>query len=654
MKAEHLTAILATVFATTWFIPAASAFTESPALHLQVEAGKLPPLEQRIPVAPVVITPVERPGIYGGTWNSVLVGNDNSSILSRCMGYETLVRWDLNWTRVVPNIASNWTVNADFTVFRFQLRQGMRWSDGHPYTAHDIVAWMDDVARDSNLTPVPPLWLTLEGHLPECTAPDDYTVEFRFASANVLFLEQLAGMRANELTHYPSHYFRKIHQNHDAKGAAELMQFTGLYWSAAFKTVYTPWKHVGVPTINAWIASNAYLPGTTTVVALRNPYYWKVDTLGRQLPYLDEVRFEVVADNATALQRVLNGKVDYHPQDFASVDAAAGPAIAAAERAGVIHTVRVIPSRSNAIGIALNLTHRDPTMRAALSDKRVRIALSEAINRPGLIHELYTVEGKPWQLAPRPGSPFYNRKLGEQYTTYAPEHAKELLEQAGLRARSSDGRRLLPDGRLFQLKLLMSAPPSTPNWPAIMDRIKRDWLAVGVTTEWAMLPLEEFYRLIYDNRHDGAVFKAAGGYTAVLEPENFVPTSFENGDTVLYAIPWARWFIGPKTPLAEKPPESVEKQMNLFRRLTAEPNRETRAALMTQVLEMAADEFYAMGICLDPDRVAIRTPGFRNVPASHFDSWLYPVPGPLNPCQFFHESPAVVSPEASEHNSNPR
>ena len=178
------------MFAITWVIPTASAFTESPELHLQVEAGKLPPLEQRIPVAPVVITPVERPGIYGGTWNSVLLGNDNSSILSRSMGYETLVRWDLNWTRVVPNIASNWTVNADSTVFRFQLRQGMRWSDGHPYPAHDIVAWMDDVARDSNLTPVPPLWLTLEGHLPECTAPDDYTVEFRFASATISSTER--------------------------------------------------------------------------------------------------------------------------------------------------------------------------------------------------------------------------------------------------------------------------------------------------------------------------------------------------------------------------------------------------------------------------------------------------------------------------------
>lgn len=616
------------------------AFAEAPELRRQVEAGTLPALEQRLPLAPVVISPVEKPGEYGGTWRITLVGYDSNSMLSRTLAYEHLVRWDSNWTRVVPNIASSWTVNADATVYRFQLRRGMRWSDGQPFTARDIVAWVDDIARDPQMTSVPPAWIAVGGRLPECSAPDDYTLEFRFAAPYALFLENLAGVYSKDLTHYPAHYFRKIHPRYNPKGAAELMQQTGLPWAAAFRTVYTPWNwHLaGIPTIDPWVIANAYVPGVEAVVAERNPYYWKVDTLGRQLPYLDRVKFEVVADNETALRRALEGKIDYQRQDFASVNTTAGAAIVAAEKSGRIRTVRVIPSRSNSISLSLNLVHPDPAMRAVLGDRRVRIALSEAINRPGIIQQLYAGEGKPWQLAPRPVSPFFNRRLGEQYTGYEPEHSKQRLEEAGLPARASDGMRTLPDGRLFQINVMVASPLSSPNWLELLDQIKKDWRAIGVSMEWSLLPQSEFFSRLTQNQHDAAVMKGAGGYAAMLEPEFFVPASFENAAQVFYAIPWARWFNDPNTPGAETPPKSVVSQMEVFRRVMIETDPTARSALMAQVLEMAADEFYLMGICLEPDRVAIRSPGFRNVPASHFDSWLYPDPGPFNPCQFFLEN----------------
>ncbi len=625
----------------TGVIIASAAFTESPELRQLVEAGKLPPLDQRLPLAPLIITPIEKPGVYGGAWRMTLVGYDNNSMLTRSLAYEQLVRWDANWTRVLPNVASSWTINADATVYRFQLRRGMRWSDGVLFTAHDIVAWMDDVARDPELQPIPPAWLSVGGKLPECTAIDDTTLEFRFAQPNVLFLEQLAGMRSNDMTHYPAHYFRQWHQRYNPAGAAELMRRTSLAWSAAFRTIYTPWnwRHANIPTLNAWVLSNAYVPGVSTVQAVRNPYYWKIDTLGRQLPYLDTVTFEVVRDEREAMQRTLDGQVDYQRTDFSSVRDTAAVEIAAAEKAGHIRTVRVIPSRSNAIAICLNLTHQDPVMRAVLSDKRVRIALSEAIDRRAIIAKLYSGVGKPWQVAPRPTSPYYNRRLGEQYTDHTPEVSDQRLDEAGLHIRSSDGLRTLPDGRPFRLNICVRSPGS-PAWTVMLDQVKADWLAIGVTMEWTLLPEEEFYRRIFENTHDGAVLKAVGGYTTILEPEFFVPASFESTDQAFYAVPWARWFINPQAVGAEKPPESVEKQQNLFRRVLLEPNREARAALMAQVLEMAADEFYVMGICLEPDRVAIRTPGFRNVPASHFDSWLYPDPGPFNPCQFYQEHPA--------------
>ncbi len=617
-------------------------FTEAPELHAQVVAGKLPPLEQRLPIAPLIVTPVEKPGTYGGTWRMAIVaGEDNSPLLSRCLAYEQLVRWNPNWTRVVPNLAISWTINADATVYRFQLRQGVRWSDGQPFTAHDIVAWIDDVVRDPELTPSPPGWLLAGGRLPECTAPDDTTVEFRFAVPNAIFLELLASMNANELTRYPAHHLRKVHRRHNPAGAAELMRQTGRSWIDSFRTVFTPWtwRNPSCPTLDAWIITNAYTPEATAVVAARNPYYWKVDTLGRQLPYLDRVRFEVVTDRAELFRRELAGEVDYNRANYFSY--ASTPAILEAEKEGRIRTVRAVSSNSNPIAIFLNLNHADPVMRAALGDKRVRIALSKAINRPAIIQQLYSAEAMPWQIAPRPESPFRNRRLGEQFTTYAPEQSKAELEAAGLHARESDGMRLLRDGRLFKLTILVPRP-SDPDWPAIMDRVKSDWRAIGVEMEWTFLMRGEFNEQITQNRHDGAIANGSGGFAPILEPECFVPATFEYETRMPYGARWARWFSNPQAPGAEKPPAMVEKQMALYRQVMAEPNRESRAALMTQVLEIAADEFYAIGLCLDPVRVEVRTPGFRNFPASHFDSWLYPDPGPFNPCQFSLESLSVA------------
>ena len=88
-------------------------------------------------------------------------------------------------------------------------------------------------------------------------------------------------------------------------------------------------------------------------------------------------------------------------------------------------------------------------------------------------------------------------------------------------------------------------------------------------------------------------------------------------------------------PGAEPPPPTVLRQMDLFRLLMAEPDSSRRFDLMRQVIDIAAQEFFAIGICLESVGVAPRNPAFCNVPATHFDSWLYPDPGPLNPCQFF-------------------
>lgn len=627
------------LFAFHVCLPAAD-FTEPPQLHAEVLAGRLPPLEQRLPTVPLVVSPIEKPGRYGGAWRMYLNGHEHGTLLSRTIGYEQLVRWDPNWSRVVPNVASSWTVSADATTYEFRLRPGMRWSDGHPFTAQDIVAWIEDVAADTELNPVPPPWLLVNGRLPACTAEGEHLVRFRFSEPNALFLEQLAGMRANELTRYPAHYFRPLHRRHSPAAAEALAKALNVTWAEAFRTRYTPWtwRNQQTPTLDAWVLETPYLPGAGELRAVRNPYYWKVDTLGRQLPYLDRLTMPIVDGDTKIAEFIIAGDIGYQREG------GLGPANRSkaleAEREKRIRTVRIIPSIPGSTAINLNLTHRDPELRRVLGNRDVRVALSQAIDRERIIREVYGGEGRPWQVAPRPESPFHHRRLGTQYTELDRSGANRLLDAAGVMRPAGEAVRRLGDGRPFAIRGLV---PGLGNneWPAVLDRVREDWREVGVDFEWEVVPRERFYQLVDDNRHDAAIWWPGGGHSVALEPEYYVPITFERLGPlrVPYAVPWARWFLDPHAPNAEEPPAPVRQQMEVFRKIVAEPDNRKRAELVARLLDESAEQFYVLGIGLEPVTLAARSPGFRNVPASHYGSWLYPDPGPLNPCQFFLDAP---------------
>ena len=89
-----------------------------------VEAGTLPPVDQRVPSEPMVITPHEKVGQYGGTWRSGLLGRSDNPWISRTMGNDPLLRWAPDLNSVLPNVAQKWEISPDGKEFTFYLRQG--------------------------------------------------------------------------------------------------------------------------------------------------------------------------------------------------------------------------------------------------------------------------------------------------------------------------------------------------------------------------------------------------------------------------------------------------------------------------------------------------------------------------------------------------
>ena len=161
-------------------------YNESPMLSKLVNAGQLPPVDERLPSAPAVLTPEDKTGNYGGNWRRAYTGLSDL-VGARRLLYDPLVRWSPEY-KIIPNLAHKWEVDEEGRIFTFHLIKGVRWSDGRPFTADDILFCMEDVFYNKELTPTVPKWLCPEETPPKVTKVDDHTIRFEFDKPYGLFL----------------------------------------------------------------------------------------------------------------------------------------------------------------------------------------------------------------------------------------------------------------------------------------------------------------------------------------------------------------------------------------------------------------------------------------------------------------------------------
>ena len=109
-----------------------------------VKAGKLPPVEQRIPEEPLVIKPLAEIGKYGGTWRRAFTGPGDNENGNRIMSSDKLIFWNYDGTKLKPSVAKAWEVGDGGKTFTLVLRKGHKWSDGAPFTADDFMFWYED------------------------------------------------------------------------------------------------------------------------------------------------------------------------------------------------------------------------------------------------------------------------------------------------------------------------------------------------------------------------------------------------------------------------------------------------------------------------------------------------------------------------------
>lgn len=288
-------------------------YTEAPMLQESVKRKKLPEVEKRLPVPEDIYAAKDiTVGMYGA---DVQFATENATTITKELVSEGLFRYADNG-EVAPNIAKSYTVNADFTKYTIYLREGLRWSDGVLFTADDCVFFYEKLCLKEAFGES--LWSCFtatdeKGNVGKATIQklDDYSLQITFPSEKPDFLPQL--LAQGGICFAPEHYFVNLMPEFMGESAA-LAKAKHMGYDSVEEmlreTVGNAWNTPGVPTLNAFCISME--EGKDDVTGdtyefVRNPYYWKVDGEGKQLPYMDRLTFTRISDESQKMLLTTEG-----------------------------------------------------------------------------------------------------------------------------------------------------------------------------------------------------------------------------------------------------------------------------------------------------------------------------------------------------------
>ena len=272
-------------------------------------SADLPPVAERLPNQPLVLEPVEEVGTYGGTWRMVDY-DDTLGWTRQTIWIEPFVKFNRDLNGIRPNVLESWEWNDDATGLTLNFREGMKWSDGEPLTANDYLFWWNDMVINENVPVEAPTWTRPGGEDMIVEKVDDYTVRLGFSEPNPLFLEFAGRGHYNSAQQIvPAHYLKQFHPDYsDAENSDELMK--------RYDT-NTRLQYPDMPTFLAWKVKQ-FNSGQSALFE-RNPYYWKVDTAGNQLPYIDNLEVQISSSGSANEQvtlKAIAGELDMQTRDI--------------------------------------------------------------------------------------------------------------------------------------------------------------------------------------------------------------------------------------------------------------------------------------------------------------------------------------------------
>jgi peptide/nickel transport system substrate-binding protein len=592
-------------------------FNEAPMLAERVKAGKLPALDKRLPdPADVQVTDiVEEIGQYGGQWRQVWASNNEPWGQDR-ETYEGLMQYSWDGSKIVPNLAKKWEVSPDGKTFTFYLRKGLKWSDGQPYTVDDLIFTIEDLLGNKDITPTYPGWWQVNGKLPKLDKIDATTIRMTFDGPYGMFPQFVANSNwAGE----PKHYLSKFHPKYAAGGAAALdkqakdMGLTG--WPALMqaKRNNAISTNPEYPMMRAWMLVSP--PTAERTVFERNPYYWKVDPAGNQLPYIDTMVWDRAEDRNTFPLKAIAGELDLQDWGLGG-NLAAYPLLKENEKKGGYRLLEYMMADGSRELIIPNYDTADPVLLDLFLDKRFRAALSLAINRAEINELVFNGMGKPYQAALMPGVPYYSEKWGKAYIEFDQAQANKLLDEAGLAKRNAEGWRLRPDGQVLDLLIECKTVPIDVKH---LELVADHWKKVGLKAT-----VKASARNLYTERDQAGVMtiKTWGNFDRQLpnflvDAIRYVPISY-NTETWRQ---WGLWYASGGKSGKEPPRQEFKEMMKLYDIARTTPSDAERDAAAKKIVEYWADNIYLIGTVSFTPFMRVVSNKMRNVPEKFQCDW---------------------------------
>lgn len=386
-----------------------------------------PAADYPLPEPPVVVNCT--PGIRGGklvigeigdpkTFNYIMANESSSIDICRFM-FWSLLNFDVPSQEVKPGLADAWTNSPDGKTWTFHLRKNLRWSDGAPLTADDVVFTWNDIIYNPKINTVTRDPFIIDGKKFTVTKVDDLTIQVVTPEIYAPFLTAFgAGVPI-----MPKHVLEKA----VADGT----------FSSAYGINWKPRDIVG----SGPYRLREYKPAQYTLLE-RNPYFCEVDSNGTRLPYFDNLVFTVVPDlNAMSL-RFLSGESDVDdmvfPYEYDQFKAAAAGGKFKLLEPGVGLEMSFFWFNENTnVNAKTGRPYVDPKKLKWFRNVKFRQACSYAINREAIIKSVLSGRGVPAYGFETPGNKKWFNPNVKQYP-YDPAKALALLKEIGIEKRNGD------------------------------------------------------------------------------------------------------------------------------------------------------------------------------------------------------------------------
>jgi peptide/nickel transport system substrate-binding protein len=429
-----------------------------------------------------------------------------------------LAELDHDAQQLIPGLAESWQVADEGKKLTVKLREGLKFSDGAPLTADDVLFTLK-VIYDEKVNSIFRGALLVGDQPMKVTKVDARTIELR--------LPQAVAAPENNL------YNIGVLPRHKLEAAYERGEYAKMW-----DTTAAP----GDLAVSGPFTLKEYVAGQRTILA-RNEHYWKKDGAGNQLPYLDELVIEAIPDPNTALLKFERGELDIldeiRPTDYATLKDKPGAA-----------TVRDFGPWMQTDFLWFNLSDGadeggqpfvEPAKRAWFLDARFRRAVAHAIDRQSLIQNVLRGLGTPLHGVVSPSNKRWFNANTPTYS-YDLNRAKALLQEAGFQWRGSGGQQQLVDsgGRPVEFTVVVSE--NVPVRKQMATIIQEDLAKLGMKVHVSALEDKAFTPLI----RQGLIYEAAiHGYSPTDTDPSSLTGALKVGGQQRF------WFMNQKQPLAD-------------------------------------------------------------------------------------------------------